>query len=198
METTLAGTRKTEYDVNPIFPNRWSPRAMSGQEISRPELMSLFEAARWAPSSSNSQPWRFYFALRNTQAWSAFLSLLVEGNQVWAKNASALIVMVSKKTFEHNGKFSRTHSFDTGSAWVSLALQGSLNGLVVHGMAGFDYDKAKTLLELSDDFQVEAMAAIGKPGPKESLPEKLQAREVPSPRKNVAEFAFEMADRTPT
>ncbi|HEX9830803.1 MAG TPA: nitroreductase family protein, partial [Thermodesulfobacteriota bacterium] len=81
--------------------------------------------------------------------------------QAWAKNASALIVIISRKTFDHNGKPSRTHSFDTGAAWQNLALQGALKGLVIHGMQGFDYDKAREVLNVSDDYEVEAMAAVG-------------------------------------
>jgi len=183
--------RKSEYSVDEIFLKRWSPRAMSGEEISNDELMSLFEAARWAPSSFNNQPWRFLYARRNTNNWELFFNLLVEGNKTWVKNAAALIVIVSKKTFDHNGNPSKTHSFDTGAAWQNLALQGSLKGLIVHGMQGFDYDKAREVLNIPDGYEVEAMVAVGKPGRKEDLPERLQQREVPSDRKNLSDIAFE-------
>jgi nitroreductase len=182
--------RKPEYDVNQIFLDRWSSRAMSGEEISKDELMSLFEAAKWAPSSYNNQPWRFLYAMRNTANWELFFNLMVEGNQAWTKNAAALIVVISKKTFD-NGKPSRTHSFDTGAAWQNLALQGSLKGLVVHGMQGFDYGKAKVVLNIPEDYKVEAMIAVGKPGRKETLPEKLQEREFPSNRKKLSEITLE-------
>jgi nitroreductase len=182
--------RKPEYEVDQIFLNRWSPRAMSGEGISRDELMSLFEAARWAPSSFNNQPWIFLYAMRDTENWGLFFNLMVEGNQAWAKNASVLITVVSKKTFE-NGKRSRTHSYDTGAAWENLALQGFLKGLLVHGMQGFDYDRAREVLNIPDDYEVESMIAVGKPGKKENLPEKLQEREFPSTRKKVSEIAFE-------
>ena len=183
--------RKSEYSVDEIFLKRWSPRAMSGEDISHDELMSLFEAARWAPSSFNNQPWRFLYARRNTNNWELFFNLLVEGNKTWVKNAAALIVIVSKKTFDHNGNPSKTHSFDTGAAWQNLALQGSLKGLIVHGMQGFDYDKAREVLNIPDGYEVEAMVAVGKPGRKEDLPERLQQREVPSDRKNLSDIAFE-------
>jgi len=182
--------RKTEQDINDIFVNRWSPRAMSGQEIDEKTLFSLFEAARWAPSANNNQPWRFIYARRNTKHWDTFFNLLAEGNQVWAKNAAVLIVVISKTTFD-NGKPSITHSFDTGAAWVCFALQGSLAGLVVHGMQGFDYDKAKEILRISDGYSVEAMIAVGKKGKKEDLPDYLQEREFPSSRKTTAELAME-------
>ena len=183
--------RKSEYSVDEIFLKRWSPRAMTGEDISHDELMPLFEAARWAPSSFNNQPWRFLYARRNTNNWELFFNLLVEGNKTWVKNAAALIVIVSKKTFDHNGNPSKTHSFDTGAAWQNLALQGSLKGLVVHGMQGFDYDKAREVLNIPDGYEVEAMVAVGKPGGKEDLPERLQQREVPSDRKNLSDIAFE-------
>jgi len=189
-EVDVSEYRRPEYSVDRIFLNRWSPRAMSGEKISRDELMSLFEAARWAPSSYNSQPWRFLYAMRDTENWGLFFNLMVEGNQAWAKNASVLITVVSKKKFD-NGKPSRTHSYDTGAAWENLTLQGTLKGLVVHGMQGFDYDRAREVLNIPDDYEVEAMIAVGKPGKKENLPQKLQEREFPSTRKKVAEIAFE-------
>ena len=183
--------RKPEYDVNPVFLNRWSPRAMSGEGISEEDLMSLFEAARWAPSANNNQPWRFVFARRDTPHWQPFLDLLVDLNRTWAFRAAALVVVVSKTTFDHNGKFSRTHSYDAGAAWENLALQGSLKGLVVHGMQGFDYERAGELLKVPDGYQVEAMAAIGRPGTLESLPEKYREREFPSDRKKLSEIVME-------
>jgi nitroreductase len=183
--------RNPEYNVNSIFVNRWSPRAMSGEEISNDELMSLFEAARWAPSSYNNQSWRFLYAIKNTENWDLFFDLLTEPNQVWAKNAAVLVVIISKDTFDYNNKPSRTHSFDTGLAWENLALQGSIMGLIVHGMQGFDYEEAKKKLDIPDGYTVEAMAAIGKPGKKEDLPKELQEREFPSDRKKISEIAFE-------
>lgn len=164
---------------------------MTGEEISDAELMSLFEAARWAPSSYNNQPWRFIYAKRNTTYWKKFFSLMVEFNQGWAQNAAALVVVISKKTFDHNGNPSRTHSFDAGAAWENLALEGSHRGLVVHGMEGFDYDKAQKELGIPQDYCVEAMIAIGKHAPKESLPDALQEREVPSQRKPLKEIVME-------
>ncbi|MEN6507600.1 MAG: nitroreductase family protein [Smithella sp.] len=182
--------RKTENPVNDIFVNRWSPRAMSGEQIDEATLKTLLEAARWSPSSNNNQPWRFIYARRNTPHWDTIFNLMNEGNQVWAKNAAVLIVVISKTTFD-SGKPARTHSYDAGAAWVSLALQGSLLNLVVHGMQGFDYDRAKQELRVPDEYQVEAMIAIGRHGKKEDLPDYLQEREFPSPRKNVSEIALE-------
>lgn len=182
--------RKAEQTVSDIFINRWSPRAMSPEEIDDKALLSLVEAARWAPSSNNNQPWRFIYARRNTPHWNTFFNLLTESNQAWAKNAALLLVVISKTTFD-SGKPSRTHSYDTGAAWVSFALQASLNNLYAHGMQGFDYDRAKEVLHVPDDYQVEAMIAVGKKGRKEDLPDHLQEREFPSGRKSIAEIAME-------
>jgi len=182
--------RKPGNEINELFPNRWSPRAMSGEEIDEKMLFSLLEAARWAPSANNNQPWRFVYARKNTKHWNTFFNLLAEGNQVWAKNAAVLIVVISKTTFD-NDKPSITHSFDAGAAWENFALQGSLLELVVHGMQGFDYDKAKEVLLIPDGYQVEAMIAVGKKGRKEDLPAYLQEREFPSVRKSIAEIAME-------
>src|SRR6478609_4369045 len=149
--------RKANHEIEPFLLDRWSPRAMSGEEISHEELMRLFEAARWAPSSFNAQQWRALYARRGTEHWQTFFDLLVDANK----------------------------------AWANFALQGFHQGLVVHGMEGFDYERARKELRIPDEFQIEAMAAVGKPGPKELLPEKLQARESPNDRRKLSESVFE-------
>lgn len=163
---------------------------MSGEALTRAELDSLFEAARWAPSSNNNQPWRYLFARAGTPEFATFLDLLVPGNRAWCERAGALLVALSKTTFD-NGSPARTHSFDAGSAWMSLALQASAMGLVAHGMQGFDYDAAHSRLGVPEEYAVECMIALGKPGRIEDLPEYQQAREVPSDRKPIEAFAFE-------
>jgi nitroreductase len=184
-------TRKADHDVNPLLLNRWSPRAMSGEEISDEDLMRLFEAARWAPSSYNGQPWRFIYAKRNTQYWDSLFNLMVSPNQTWAKNAAVLVVIVSRKNFEFNEKPSITHQFDSGAAWENLALQAETQHLVTHAMQGFEYQKAREVLAIPDSFDVMAMVAIGKPAPKEILPSQLQQREAPSDRKPLSELIME-------
>jgi nitroreductase len=183
--------RKTDYPVNPLILDRWSPRSMTGEEMSDKELMGLFEAARWAPSSYNNQPWRFLYAKRNTPSWPLFFNLMIEFNQGWSKNAAALVVVISGKNFEKNNKPCHTHSFDTGAAWMALALEGASKGYTVHGMEGFDYEKAKKDLNIPEEYQVEAMIAIGKRAPADQLPPELQQREVPSMRKPLEEIAIE-------
>lgn len=183
--------RKADYPVDDIFLDRWSPRSMTGEDIPAQDLMTIFEAARWAPSSYNNQPWRILYACRGSEHWPLFLDLLVPTNKVWAKNAAVLLLIVSKTTFDHNGKPSITHSFDTGAAWQNLALQGYMKGYVVHGMQGFDYDLARTALNIPDDFRIEAMVAIGKPAAKELFPDDLQARELPNDRKRLEHIICE-------
>jgi nitroreductase len=183
--------RIAQYPIDEIFINRWSPRAMSGEPISDQELMKLFEAARWAPSSYNGQPWRFIYAKQATSHWERIFNLLVPFNQLWCKNAAVLVVIISHNTFPLHNKKARTHSFDTGAAWENLALQGSLMNLVVHGMEGFDYDRTRQELAIPQDYTVEAMCALGKPGNKENLPKELQEREEPSDRNPVSSFIFE-------
>ena len=169
---------------------------MSGEPISPDGLAVLFEAARWAPSSGNTQPCRILYAHRDTEHWPLFFGLLVERNQIWCRNAAVLLVFISRTTAEQSGRPLVTHSYDSGAAWENLALQGTLSGLVVHGMAGFDYARAKTTLNVPDDFRVEAMAAVGRPGPITVLPPDFQARESPNSRKPISEIAFAGPYRT--
>jgi nitroreductase len=183
--------RKADFSIAPFLLDRWSPRAMSGEEISREELMRLFEAARWAPSSFNAQQWRALYAHRGTEHWTTFFELLVEANKSWAKNAAVLVVFISRKTFDYNNEPSVTHSYDTGAAWENFALQGFQQDLVVHGMQGFDYERARKELRIPEEFQVEAMAAVGRPGSKEVLPEKLQGRESPNDRRKISQSVVE-------
>lgn len=183
--------RKPGYKIHPIILSRWSPRAMTGEGLTDDELMPLFEAARWAPSSYNGQPWRFIYAKRDTKHWDRLYDLLAEGNKLWARKAAVLVVVVSRKRFEYNEKPARTHSFDAGAAWENLALEGTKRGLVIHGMQGFDYDKARDTLKIPEAFEVEAMIAIGKRGRKEDLPKDLREIEFPSERKPLSAVVFE-------
>ena len=190
-ESEIQTKRTSEYPINPLILSRWSPRSMTGEELGDDDIMSLFEAARWAPSSFNNQPWRFIYAKRNTAYWDRLFNLLVDVNKTWAKNAALLAVVISRKNFEFNEKPARTHQFDTGSAWENLALEASSRGIVAHGMQGFDYEKAKTELGIPADFEVMAMIAIGKRGPKENLPTELQVKEKPNDRKALKDIIME-------
>lgn len=187
--------RQATHAIESLFIDRWSPRAYTGEEIPESTLLRLFEAARWAPSSFNSQPWRFVYSRRGSPSWPAFLDLLGEFNRSWAHRAAVLVVVVSKETMDLGGKEvpSRTHSFDAGAAWAQLALQAAAAGWPAHGMAGFDYEKARTVLGIPDGYAVEAAIAIGKQGHKSLLPEALQQRENPTTRLHQNAFVFEGA-----
>lgn len=188
-------TRTADHDIEPIFLQRWSPRAFTGESMPDEDLARIFEAARWAPSSFNAQPWRFIYARRDTGAWPTLLGLLSPNNQAWAQNAAVLMVAVSKATMRPPGRDeevpSHSHSFDCGAAWANLALQANSMGWHAHGMAGFDMPRAARELNVPDGYRVEAAIAIGRRGDKSSLPEALQARETPNGRNPVAGFAFE-------
>lgn len=186
-----AAHRRPDHPIHPLFIQRWSPRAMSGEAISDAELMSLFEAARWAPSTYNEQEWRFFYARRGTPHFDAFMDLLLPANRVWCAAAGVLVVVASQTVFTRNGNPNPVHTFDTGAAFENLALQGASMGLVVHGMAGFDWAKAPRTLRLPANHAVQAMIAIGRPGDPASLPAELREREIPTSRKPVREIAFE-------
>jgi nitroreductase len=190
----LPANRASEYPIDPLFLHRWSPRALSGEPVSLQDLNTLFEAARWAPSSGNGQPWRFLYARRDTPHWQTFLNLLAPGNLVWAHKASVLVLIVSRTTNEHNDKPALTHRFDAGAAWMSLALQAARMGFVAHGMAGYDSARAGIDLHLPPEFVPEVMVAIGPYGNPEELPEDKRAGDAnPSPRKPLEALVFEGA-----
>ncbi|MCC6142220.1 MAG: nitroreductase family protein [Candidatus Hydrogenedentes bacterium] len=183
--------RTADYPIESIFINRWSPRAMTGEDVSDAELNRLFEAARWAPSTYNEQEWRFLYARTGSAHWDTFFNLLMEANQQWCAKAAVLVVVLSHKVFTRTGKANPVHTFDAGAAFMNLALQGSAIDLVVHGMAGFDRDKARQDLGVPEDYAVEAMIAIGRPGDPDELPEPLRQREVPSGRNPITDFVRE-------
>ncbi len=187
----MTQVRKADYPIESNLLNRWSPRSMTGEPISEEELYSLFEAARWAPSCYNEQPWRFIYAKRDTEHWQRLYDLMIAFNQQWTAKAAVLIVVASHKVFERNQKPAQTHSYDTGAACQNLALEGFARGLVVHGMQGFDYKKAAIDLKIPAEYQVEAMIAIGKKAPRENLSPGLQEKEVPSQRKPIKELISE-------
>ncbi len=184
--------RVADHEIDSLFTHRWSPRAMSGAPLTLEELYRLFEAARWAPSSGNNQPWRFAYAIAGTPHFSAFYDVLEEGNKTWCKRAGALLIVASR-TVSDTGRRARTHSYDTGAAWSNLAHQGTIMKLVVHGMEGFDYERAAAVIRLPKDHQVEAMIAVGHPGKVEELPERYRERETPNNRKPISSFIVEGA-----
>ncbi len=182
--------RTPEHVVDPIFINRWSPRAFSPEPIDDETLMRVFEAAKWAPSCFNEQPWRFIVA-RSPEDRAVFLDFLMPGNRLWNENVPVITLVLSSRHFAHNGKTNPTHQFDAGCAWGFLALSAWQNGLITHGMAGFDGEKARAVLEVPEEYDILAVIAIGKRGDKSQLPTEIQAREVPSTRRPLGETIME-------
>lgn len=179
--------RRAEAPVNRVFMERWSPRSFDPDyELGEEQLRTLFEAARWAPSCFNEQPWRFHLARRGSPAFALFLEPLAEGNRVWARNASVLVYVVGRRYFSKSGKENTTFEFDCGSAWMSLTLQARLMGLYTHGMAGFDRDAAGKLLKTGRTREkVIAAFVVGKKDDPSRLPEELAQREKMSDRESL-------------
>ncbi len=178
-------TRLSTHTIHPLFLQRWSPRAFDQSEIAETDLLTLIEAARWAPSAYNLQPWRFLYSLRNDVYWETFLGLLDPFNAGWAQNASALVFLISEHTRvteDGNLRHSKTHNFDTGAAWAQLALQATESGYQAHAMAGIDFENARETLNVPDQFDVQIAIAIGKQASPHTLAEELRSREVPSDR----------------
>ena len=184
--------RNTDTQLDSLFLERWSPRAFDGSTISQEDLRTIFDAARWAPSAFNYQPWRFLYSVRGDANWETFLSILVPFNQGWAQNASVLVIIASDTLMQgpDGANPSHSHSFDAGAAWAQLGLQALKLGYHTHGMTGIDFDKAREELAIPDRFRVEAAVAIGRMADATTLPEGLRDREVPSDRKALAEIAY--------
>lgn len=183
-------SRKSDYPIEPLFIDRWSPRAFDASVMPQADLMTLFEAARWAPSAYNYQPWRFLYATRDSDDFTRFLDLLMPFNQAWVAHSSVLIFAVSQRTMAMGGetKPSYSHSFDAGAAWAQLALQATRLGYQAHGMTGVDFDRAAAELAVPEDFRIEAAIAVGRQGDPANLPEALRGREFPSERKPLGEI----------
>ncbi|MGL4440829.1 MAG: nitroreductase family protein [Bosea sp. (in: a-proteobacteria)] len=192
---TSSNHRQSEYNIDPIFLDRWSPRAFDGSAMPKEELLTILEAGHWAPSAFNNQPWRFVYGLKGTPEFDKLLSILIEFNQGWAKNASALVFVfsdtLSRPADGGEAKPFRSHSFDAGAAWGLLSLQANKSGYFAHAMTGIDFDRALKDLNAPDGFHINAAVAIGKIGDKEMLPEGLRGRESPNDRKPIADVVFE-------
>ncbi|MFD0697127.1 nitroreductase family protein [Paenibacillus sp. GCM10027628] len=180
--------RQPDHEINPQFLTRWSPRSFKDQEVPEDVLLSLFEAARWAPSGGNLQPWR-YIVARTAEERAKFHTFIAAGNREWCEQAPVLAVVISN-TQTANGNPNSSHAFDAGTSWGYLALEAANQGLITHAMGGFDKEAARTTLQIPADYDIHAVIAIGFRGPVEALAEKFQEREVPSIRKPLSEFVF--------
>lgn len=191
---TTANARTSEYPIDAMFLDRWSPRAFTGEDIAEADLLTMIDAAHWAASSYNAQPWRFVYATRSGEAWPMLLGLLNDFNKSWAERASALVVVVSKSLMVAPGQEkpvpSHSHSFDTGMATAQFILQGMKLGYYSHGMVGFDIERAFAELNVPIGYRVEAAFAVGRIADRSTLPEGLQAREMPNSRNPVSDVAI--------
>ncbi|MEE4453770.1 nitroreductase family protein [Novosphingobium resinovorum] len=177
--------------IEKLIVDRWSPRAFDGSAIPQEDLDAILEAGGWAPSAYNVQPWTFLYAKKGDANWDLLLSQLIDFNQGWAKEASALVFVVSDKFMrsDKGNTDNHSHSFDAGAAWALAAIQAQALGYHTHGMTGLKFGEAEAALGIPDDYRLEAAFALGKQGDKASLPEFLQEREVASNRKPLAEIA---------
>jgi nitroreductase len=191
-EANMHKPATTDYPVHELIQNRWSPRAFSDKPVPPEILRSLFEAARWAPSSSNEQPWAFIVGTKDDpETHDKILSTLVEFNQGWAKHAPVLAIAVSQMEFARNKTPNRNAFYDTGSAVAHLTAEATSRGLFVHQMAGFDPRKAIEVFHIPKGWEPIAVFAIGYPGDPSALPDKLRERELaPRSRKPISEFVM--------
>jgi nitroreductase len=182
-----------EYPIHPLIAGRRSTWAFASRPVARETLAALMEAARWAPSSMNEQPWSFIVATKaNISDFDRLLGCLVEFNIQWAQHAPVLMLSVARLTFESTGK-TNTHAFhDVGQAIANLTFQATVSGLVVHQIAGFDIEKARREFSIPQNYEPVAAAAIGYPGNSTELPERLRKKEAsPRKRKPLTDFVFE-------
>ncbi|WP_266204607.1 nitroreductase family protein [Pontibacter kalidii] len=187
----MSATTEKSIATHTLIESRWSPRAFSNEPVSEEQMEALFEAARWAPSAMNEQPWRFVYATKEDKAaFEKLGALLVEGNS-WAKHAGALFVSIAKTSYDYDGSQNKHAWHDVGLATGNLLLQATEMGLHVHLMGGFDAARAKQALGIPEGFEAVAMGAVGYVGDPESLPEPLKAREqAPRQRQPLSKLAF--------
>lgn len=188
----LPNPRQAAADVDPAFLDRWSPRAFEDEALDEAQVAALFEAARWAPSSSNEQPWVFLYA-RRPEDRALFFDLLSDGNRNWAGRAPLLVFLAARRTFARNDRPNRHAAFDSGAAWLSLALQARRLGLHAHAMGGFDRERAHDALGLDPErYELLVAIAIGRRAdPAAVLPPDLRERERPNGRRLTSDFVFE-------
>lgn len=195
MSASPAHPRSPDHPVASLFTDRWSPRAFTDEAIDGATLATFFEAARWAPSASNEQPWRFVYGVRGTPAFALLLDGLVPGNQAWAQHAAALVLVASRTVrtaADGSLKPLGTHAFDTGAAWVQFALQATLSGWHAHAMGGFEGAKLRAALNVPEAYALHAVVAVGRRSTDLGrLPEAQRGKEAPSGRKPLSAFVAE-------
>ena len=185
----------TQAPVHDIIANRWSPRAYDASKpVSQAQIISMLEAARWAPSCFGDEPWRFIVWDKNKDAaaWEKAFDCIVQGNQGWAKDAPVFVLICAGTLFEQNQKPNRWGAYDTGAAAVSLSLQATSMGLVTHQMGGFDGEKTRAAFNIPDQFEMMSMMAVGYIADVDALPEEAKERTLaPRKRKPLGELFYE-------
>ena len=179
--------RVFNHEILTEIKERWSPRAFSNKAVAEEDLMALLEAARYAPSCNNEQPWRFLVAADKDKL-ARMRSVLDSGNQLWANRAPVLILIAAEKSFLKNGKSNRWNCFDAGTAWGYLSLEAQKRGLITHGMGGFSVEKAREEFKIPEKYEIITVLAVGYYGNKEQLSEYNQGREHPNTRKEITEL----------
>lgn len=179
--------RTFKYDLLKEIKDRWSARAFSSKKVSKEDVYAIIEAASYAPSSINEQPWRFIVGF-DPETLRLLQDSLIPSNLEWAQHAPVLIGLISKRTHTKNGKENAYHQFDAGSAFSFLSLEATKRGLIAHSMGGFDKEMIRKSFNISDDFSILLIIAVGYHGDKSTLSESQQAREFPSLRKNLEEI----------
>ena len=186
--------RRAGHTIAPVFLERWSARSFKPEPMPEADLLAMFEAARWAQSASNNQPWRFSYSLRGSASWEKYLGFLIDSNRSWSQNASAIVVVLSKThtspTDGSEPRFIRTHDFDAGAATQAFTLQATKLGYIAHPMAGIHIDVISEAFGISEGYTVECAISVGKLAPREELPEKYREREIQSQRKPLSEIVF--------
>lgn len=186
----VTNDRRADYEIDPIFLNRWSPRAFDPDPIDEDTIRSIFEAARWTMSCFNDQPWVFGYATAADEL-DLYRGLLAEGNRKWAATAPVIGIIFARLRFKHNDKPNRWAEFDCGAAWMALTMQARKFGLYTHGMAGFDEPRVYDTLGIpQSDYKAVCAFALGKYGDFDALPEELKEREKPSDRTPQQKFVF--------
>lgn len=181
--------REFNYPIMNEIKRRWSPRAFSEEKIAEEEILSLLEAARYAPSCFNEQPWRFLVASKQDEL-KIMRSLLTKKNQRWASKAPVLILIIAHRYFAYNGRENHWSWFDSGTAWGYLSLEAERRGLIAHGMAGFRRKETREVLKISEDYDIIAVIAIGKMGARDNLDEDFKKEEFPNTRRPIGETAL--------
>jgi len=189
----MSAPRIPEHAIDPVFVSRWSPRIYDSSAMPLSDLLRLLEAARWAPSAYNIQPWRFLYSLRGDAHWLGFLDLLNPSNASWAKHSSALVVLASDTIMPGDDNrpqsSSRTHSFDAGAAWAQFALQAASLGYQAHAMAGIDFARSRQYLAVPEQYRVEIAIAVGRCEKEQPLPAGNPANAGLSQRRPIEDFA---------